>query len=168
MKRTSRKTSQHYGQLCKLKPTPAHLRIHEDLPVSRTACQQAVEAMKLNPKGFSYQQWYVWYVQDEFGADLFDFELKNKPMSTDTVSQKVAMFPDSYPFSEENAVVIQRMPRMAFNPLFVPPASKPNEPPVSPLWTDTGCQDVPPYAVLQSVDKSPASFPRPQGACGNS
>ena len=42
------------------------------LPISRASCFQAVAAMQNNPKHFSYMDWYMWYVADEFGAELFE------------------------------------------------------------------------------------------------
>ena len=85
--------------------------------------------MEHTAKGLTFQQLYMWYVQDEFGQDMWEQELKTKPMPPDKVIQNVAMSPDEYPFSEENEVVMKRMPQMAFNPFFVSPGSKPNEQP---------------------------------------
>ena len=52
----------------------------------------AVDAMVHNARDYTYQQWYMWYVQDEFGAALFDQELKNKTMPSDILVQQVAKF----------------------------------------------------------------------------
>ena len=51
-------------------PTPAHLPFHNQLPISRTACRKATEVFQFTDKGFSLKDWYVWYVQEEFGPDL--------------------------------------------------------------------------------------------------
>ena len=51
-----------------------------------------MDAMQFNPQRFTRQQWYIWYVQDEFGADLFEQELRDKPMPSDTVTHKFANF----------------------------------------------------------------------------
>ena len=84
---------------------------------------------------------------EEFGA-AFNQEL-TMSMPTDALVQQVANFPDEYPFSEENAVVIRCTPLMAFNPAYVAPGSNrpPVEPEISPFWTDPACTDIPPYAV---------------------
>ena len=100
---------------------------------------------------------YMWHVQDEFGADFFEQELKDKPMLSDTVTETPSSrmwpggrFSDQYSFSEENVVVISCMPPMAFNPAFVAPGSNrlPVEPEISPFWNDPACQDLPPYGVV--------------------
>ena len=90
----------------------------------------------------------MWYVQDEFGADLFQHELKEKNMPSDTkVIQNVAMFPDSYPVSAENAVVLQCCAQDGVQSLCLfLPAFKPNEPALTaPFWTEPrlpGCSNV--------------------------
>ena len=73
----------------------------------------------------------------------------NKKTPTDLCVEQVAEFPDEYPFSEDNAVVIHCAPLMAFNPAYVAPAPtvRQVEPEVSPFSTDPACADVPTYAV---------------------
>ena len=121
---------------------PFKVRFRDALAVSRTACRQGVDAMAHNARDYSYQQWYIGYVQDEFGAALFDQELKNKAMPSDTLVQQVVKFANEYPFSDENAVVLnfpdlKRTALMAFNPGFVAsPNRAPVEPEIAPFWTD--------------------------------
>ena len=101
--------------------------------------------MKHNARNYTSQQWYMWYVQDECGADLFKQELKSKPMPSDTLIQDIAKFFEEYPYAPENVVVKNCTPVMAYNPRYVAPGSNrpPVEPEASPFWTDPACVDLP-------------------------
>ena len=73
--------------------------------------------------------------------------MKDKPLPSDTIIQNVARFPDSYPFSEENAAVVKCLPRMAFN------QSLPNEAMISPFWqTQTARRFRPMLPCMMDVD----------------
>ena len=93
----SHKTDQPTFKVYKLPPMVSQKIFRDSLPVSRAACHQAVEAMGRNARNYSHQQWYTWYAQDEYGADLFDQELKLKPLPSDNVIQDVAKFSEEYP-----------------------------------------------------------------------
>ena len=114
----SRKTDQPPFKVYKLPLTASHKIFRDSLPVSCAACHQAVEAMKHNARNYTYQQWYMWYVQEELGTEL-DQELKSKAMPSDNIIQDVAKFSGECPYAPENFVVKCCAPSMAYNPYHV-------------------------------------------------
>ena len=116
----------------RLLPTPSHKRIRDSLPVSRIACRQAVDALVRNARDYTYQQWYMWYIQDEFGADLFEQELKHKLMPSSIVIQNVVLG------RECCGDQVHAPRRLSTQHLSLQDL----EPEISPVWTDPARTDL--------------------------
>ena len=107
--------------------------------------------MRFNPKGFGFRQWYMWYIQDECGADLWEQELKDKPMPSDTIIQMLLC----------SQTPIRSLKRMQWSSSACPGwlsihHSLQDLSRVHPcfllFWTGPDCQDIPTCAIVHDVD----------------
>ena len=137
-----------------------HRFFRDHLPISKSACIKACDAMERNPKDFTHVDWYIWYVAQELGEELFEQDLKHKPSPRQTSIKTVVKSTEDCPYSVEHAVVLKCQPSMACNPLYkAPPSNRPPvEPETAPFRTDPACRQAPPYSVLSDDDQGIAGL----------
>ena len=99
-------------------------------------------------------QWYVWYLSEEMGTDLFQQHFQQVSPPNDDLIRSIADVEDKCPFGPDNGIVDRLTPEMTKNPLYQPPkiAARPLEPEFSPFWTSLACRDLPDYAIVHPRD----------------
>ena len=103
------------ARVYKTPATPADKPYRVKIPVSRQASRDAIMAMEHNPQGFTMGEWYVWYLSEEIGTDLFQQHFQHiKPPSEDFI-QAIADVEDKYPFGPDNGIVDKFTPEMTKN-----------------------------------------------------
>ena len=148
------------ARVYKTPATPSDKPYMVEIPVSRQASRDAILAMECNPQGFTTGEWYVWYVSEEIGTDLFQQHFQHiKPPSEDLI-QAIADVDDNYPFGPDSGIIDKFTPEMTKNPLYQPSAAtaRPSEPEFSPFWINPACQDLPDYAIVHKRDNMVAGL----------
>ena len=74
--------------------------------------------MEHNPKDYTHEDWYTWYVPEEFGAELFNKNLLRKNTPNEKIIKAVKRLPEDYPYCVEHVVARECQPSMAWNPLY--------------------------------------------------
>ena len=99
-------------------------------------------------------EWYVWYLSEEIGTDLFQQHYRHVSPPSDDLIRSIADVEDKYSFGPDNGIVDKFTQKMMKNPLYQPPkvAARPFEPEFSPFWTNPACQDLPDYAIVHHRD----------------